>query len=127
ATCFTRALSFASRGAAWSGCEHASAASAMSRVVRARVEGATRMVEFPLSGRRPHDTRAMTPSDPANAPGAPAVTAEGEAFASAPSRLQYVEAPPPEPGHSVLVAPGVHWARIPLPLDLNHINVWLVE
>jgi glyoxylase-like metal-dependent hydrolase (beta-lactamase superfamily II) len=69
----------------------------------------------------------MTPSDPANAPGAPAVTAEGEAFASAPSRLQYVEAPPPEPGHSVLVAPGVHWARIPLPLDLNHINVWLVE
>jgi glyoxylase-like metal-dependent hydrolase (beta-lactamase superfamily II) len=26
----------------------------------------------------------------------------------------------------VEIAPGVRWARIPLPMDLNHINVWLV-
>jgi glyoxylase-like metal-dependent hydrolase (beta-lactamase superfamily II) len=57
---------------------------------------------------------------------APAVTAEGEAFASAPKRLKYVTATPPAPGASVEIAPGVRWARIPLPLDLNHINVWLV-
>ena len=25
------------------------------------------------------------------------------------------------------VAPGVHWLRLPLPFDLNHINVWLLE
>jgi glyoxylase-like metal-dependent hydrolase (beta-lactamase superfamily II) len=59
-------------------------------------------------------------------PAAPAVTAEGEAFASAPRRLHYVSVEKPEPGSSVAIAPGVRWARIPLPLDLNHINVWLV-
>ena len=57
---------------------------------------------------------------------APAVTAEGEAFASAPRRLHYVSVEKPAPGSSVGIAPGVRWARIPLPLDLNHINVWLV-
>jgi glyoxylase-like metal-dependent hydrolase (beta-lactamase superfamily II) len=57
---------------------------------------------------------------------APAVTAEGEAFASAPKRLNYVSVEKPAPGSSVQIAPGVRWARIPLPLDLNHINVWLV-
>lgn len=57
---------------------------------------------------------------------APAVTAEGEAFASAPKRLHYVSVEKPAPGSSVQIAPGVRWARIPLPLDLNHINVWLI-
>lgn len=59
-------------------------------------------------------------------PAAPAVTAEGETFASAPKRLKYVSVTPPAPGSSVEIAPGVRWARIPLPMDLNHINVWLV-
>lgn len=59
-------------------------------------------------------------------PAAPAVTAEGETFPSAPKRLHYVSVDKPEPGASVEIAPGVRWARIPLPLDLNHINVWLV-
>ena len=57
----------------------------------------------------------------------PAVTAEGEAFPSPPRRLHYVEQPAPVAGKSVAVAAGVRWARIPLPMDLNHINVWLVE
>ena len=61
-----------------------------------------------------------------NSPVALAVTAEGEAFASPPKRLKYVSVPPPAPGSSVEIAPGVRWARIPLPMDLNHINVWLV-
>jgi glyoxylase-like metal-dependent hydrolase (beta-lactamase superfamily II) len=56
----------------------------------------------------------------------PAVTAEGEAFASPPKRLRYVTVAAPAPGTSVQIAPGVRWARIPLPMDLNHINVWLV-
>lgn len=30
----------------------------------------------------------------------------------------------PEPGDSVEVAPGVLWLRMPLPLSLNHVNVW---
>ena len=41
-------------------------------------------------------------------------------------RLQYVESRRPR-RESVVIAPGVRWARIPLPLDLNHINVWLIE
>ena len=49
-------------------------------------------------------------------PAAPAVTAEGEAFPSAPKRLHYVSVAKPEPGASVEIAPGVRWARIPLPL-----------
>ena len=42
-------------------------------------------------------------------------------------RLKYVDGPTPEPGQSVPIAPGVRWARIPLPMDLNHINVWLLD
>ena len=61
-----------------------------------------------------------------NSQAAPAVTAEGETFASPPKHLKYVSVPPPAPGSSVGIAPGVRWARIPLPMDLNHINVWLV-
>lgn len=57
----------------------------------------------------------------------PAVTAEGEAFPSAPRRLRYVHVPAPAPGQNVTLAPGLRWARIPLPLDLNHINVWLLD
>ncbi len=31
---------------------------------------------------------------------------------------------PPEPGQVLEVAPGVVWMRMPLPMALNHINVW---
>lgn len=33
----------------------------------------------------------------------------------------------PEPGQAVAVAPGVLWLRLPLPLALNHINVYAIE
>jgi glyoxylase-like metal-dependent hydrolase (beta-lactamase superfamily II) len=33
----------------------------------------------------------------------------------------------PEPGRSLQVAPGVHWVRMPLPMVLNHINLWALE
>lgn len=33
----------------------------------------------------------------------------------------------PAPGQSRGVAPGVHWLRMPLPFDLDHINLWLLE
>jgi glyoxylase-like metal-dependent hydrolase (beta-lactamase superfamily II) len=33
----------------------------------------------------------------------------------------------PAPGQSTLVAPGVHWIRLPMPYRLNHINVWALE
>jgi glyoxylase-like metal-dependent hydrolase (beta-lactamase superfamily II) len=33
----------------------------------------------------------------------------------------------PEPGEAWQVAPGVLWARMPLPFRLNHVNIWLIE
>jgi glyoxylase-like metal-dependent hydrolase (beta-lactamase superfamily II) len=57
----------------------------------------------------------------------PTVTAEGEAYLSAPQRLQFIQQEPPQHGEAVTVAPGVRWCRIPLPIDLNHINVWLID
>lgn len=33
----------------------------------------------------------------------------------------------PEPGETIEIAAGVHWARLPVPGPLKHINVWLAE
>jgi len=33
----------------------------------------------------------------------------------------------PEPGQTVQVAPGILWARVPLPMALNHVNVYLLD
>jgi glyoxylase-like metal-dependent hydrolase (beta-lactamase superfamily II) len=33
----------------------------------------------------------------------------------------------PEPGRLREVAPGVHWLRMPLPLALNHVNLWVLD
>jgi glyoxylase-like metal-dependent hydrolase (beta-lactamase superfamily II) len=34
---------------------------------------------------------------------------------------------PPAPGRTLAVASGVHWLRMPLPFQLDHINLWLLE
>lgn len=33
----------------------------------------------------------------------------------------------PQPGTTLEVAPGVRWLRMPLPFQLDHINLWLLE
>ncbi|MDJ0917966.1 MAG: MBL fold metallo-hydrolase [Woeseiaceae bacterium] len=33
----------------------------------------------------------------------------------------------PSPGETQTIAPGLEWLRMPLPLALNHINLWLLE
>jgi glyoxylase-like metal-dependent hydrolase (beta-lactamase superfamily II) len=43
------------------------------------------------------------------------------------SSLQYPFAQLPDPGATLEVAPGVRWLRMPLPFQLNHINLWLLE
>ena len=43
------------------------------------------------------------------------------------SILEYPHAAPPAPGETLQVAPGVHWLRMPLPIALDHINLWLLE
>src|SRR6185503_10614403 len=39
----------------------------------------------------------------------------------------YPFANPPAPGTTIEVAPGVHWLRMALPFQLDHINLWLLE
>ena len=34
---------------------------------------------------------------------------------------------PPALGHTMAVAPGVRWLRMPLPFALNHVNLWLLR
>ena len=41
--------------------------------------------------------------------------------------LDYLDIAPPEPGHAVQIGERLWWARIPLPMELNHINVWLMD
>ncbi len=41
--------------------------------------------------------------------------------------LVYPAPEPPAPGSVVEIAPGILWARIPLPFRLDHINVYLIE
>lgn len=43
------------------------------------------------------------------------------------SNLDYPFSARPEAGRTILVAPGVHWVRMRLPFQLNHINLWLLE
>jgi len=33
----------------------------------------------------------------------------------------------PTPGEPEEIAPGVYWARFPMPMSLDHINIWLLE
>jgi len=40
---------------------------------------------------------------------------------------EYPFAEPPAPGTTAEVAPGVHWLRMALPFQLDHINLWLLE
>jgi glyoxylase-like metal-dependent hydrolase (beta-lactamase superfamily II) len=70
---------------------------------------------------------AMTRGDLMTQSGKPemAVTAEGEAYPS--GGLQFTDIAAPEFGGAVALASPVYWCRIPLPIDLNHINVWLLD
>jgi glyoxylase-like metal-dependent hydrolase (beta-lactamase superfamily II) len=41
--------------------------------------------------------------------------------------LRYPHAQPPAAGERIEVAPGVYWLRMPLPFQLDHINLWLLR
>ncbi len=56
-----------------------------------------------------------------------AITREGERWRPEPRELEFLHAEPPPAGGAHSVADGVLWLRIPLPMELNHINVWLLE
>src|SRR5438093_7543472 len=41
--------------------------------------------------------------------------------------LEHPWTEPPAPADVRAVAPGIYWLRMPLPFQLNHINLWLLE
>lgn len=41
--------------------------------------------------------------------------------------LSYPFPEPPAPGKALQVAPGVYWLKMPMPFELDHINLWLLE
>ena len=41
--------------------------------------------------------------------------------------IAYPIAQQPAPGEAPEIVPGVRWLRMPLPFELNHINLWLLE
>ncbi|HYN13461.1 MAG TPA: MBL fold metallo-hydrolase [Burkholderiales bacterium] len=41
--------------------------------------------------------------------------------------MQYPWSETPQPGTTLEVAPGVRWLSMPLPFQLDHINLWLLE
>ena len=43
------------------------------------------------------------------------------------SSLEYPFPEIPAPGTTREVAPGIHWLSMPLPFQLDHINLWLIE
>lgn len=57
------------------------------------------------------------------------ITGEGEADSgrAAVRGLTYPLGDPPAPGEAIQAAPGVKWLRLPLPMQLNHINVYAIE
>ena len=44
-----------------------------------------------------------------------------------PLQISYPFDDQPEPGATQELAPGVLWVRMPLPFELNHINLWLLD
>jgi len=44
-----------------------------------------------------------------------------------PASPAYLQVPPPAPGEIAPVADGVRWIRFPLPMELDHINLWLLD
>jgi len=48
-------------------------------------------------------------------------------YAASLSALTYTAHSAPQSGQAITVAPGVNWLRMPLPVALNHINLWALE
>ena len=56
-----------------------------------------------------------------------AITREGERYPPPKHGLDFLPGDPPQPGTVRPIAAGVLWTRMPLPMELNHINLWLLD
>jgi glyoxylase-like metal-dependent hydrolase (beta-lactamase superfamily II) len=55
------------------------------------------------------------------------LTVEGAIVSSPESSIRYLGSTTPSAGDTLEIVPGIRWLRMPLPIDLNHINLWLIE
>ncbi len=55
------------------------------------------------------------------------ITSKGEAGGEGLRGLTYPLGAPPAPGEAIQAARGVLWLRMPLPMQLNHINLYAIE
>ena len=77
---------------------------------------------------KPHRVPTLTaPRENGGGQAEAALTAEGATLASPEPRLRYLMDAAPPPGGVTEIAPGIHWLRMPLSINLNHINLWLIE
>jgi glyoxylase-like metal-dependent hydrolase (beta-lactamase superfamily II) len=47
--------------------------------------------------------------------------------AAGPDPIRYPDLTVPEPGQMLMIQEGLWWLRMPLPISLDHINLWLLE
>ena len=76
-----------------------------------------------------HGTRG---TDPGNAATAAEFRGNGDTVTDLevrehPRSIRYVHEQHPTGAETIEIAPGILWARIPLPFRLNHVNVWLLR
>jgi glyoxylase-like metal-dependent hydrolase (beta-lactamase superfamily II) len=76
-----------------------------------------------------HGTRGGAQGDPATAA---EFRGNGDAVTDLevrehPRSIRYVHEHHPKGAETIEIAPGILWARIPLPFRLNHVNVWLLR
>src|SRR5665213_3488331 len=56
------------------------------------------------------------------------ISPDGDALAhGGPEAIYYPDLPVPQPGQMLRVQAGLWWLRMPLPISLDHINLWLLE
>lgn len=65
-------------------------------------------------------------TQPVTSPPASALT-RGAPLPASFDLLSYPFGEPPAPGKALQVAPGVYWLKMPMPFELDHINLWLLE
>lgn len=78
-----------------------------------------------------HGTQGKAP--PKGETAAPVFRGNGDAIIEPddadghPTTITYLHEQHPRGAETLEVAPGILWARIPLPFRLNHVNVWLIR
>tara|TARA_R110002126_G_scaffold291787_2_gene458248 strand:- start:21390 stop:22487 length:1098 start_codon:yes stop_codon:yes gene_type:complete len=56
-----------------------------------------------------------------------AAPSDGKAGLAPPAELKFPHAQPPENGKVKEIAPGILWLRMPLPFQLDHVNIYLIR